>query len=76
MYKVAQLSQSNADLNDCQTIYRESRNLYRKSIQTKKYAYDQRKINSPNGDMERTWRAQNLLLGKVNNSGFRTKEIK
>lgn len=58
LYKLAVYSGD----NDKWHQYKQFKNNYKHEIQTKKYMHNQRKLNSANGDIKKTWKVLNSIL--------------
>lgn len=67
LYKIAQHSTNVTDVTANWHEYRKFKNEYKKSIQIKKYEFNQRKLNRVQGNNKATWKVLNSILNKENN---------
>lgn len=67
LYKIAQFSTTDTVIAENWHKYRLFKNEYKKMIQTKKFEYNQRKLNRVQGNNKETWKVLNSILNKENN---------
>lgn len=67
LYKIAQLSPNNTKSATNWHLYRVFKNDYKKAIQTKRFEFNQRKLNRAHGDSKATWKVLNSILNRETN---------
>lgn len=67
LYKIAQLSPNNTESATNWHLYRVFKNDYKKAIQTKRFEFNQRKLNRAHGDSKATWKVLNSILNRETN---------